>query len=102
MSEKCPECGQPFQVGQLPSPVKCSKCGALLRFDANRQRYVSSDPNQEAARVVREATASNEKLPASVEAAWERWSKGIQKVDERVKSLLRAAFEAGVDAARKG
>ena len=59
------------------------------------------DLNQEAARLVRESTTRQEtKLPADIEAAWLEWSRGVQKVDERVKTLLRAAFEAGVDAAR--
>jgi hypothetical protein len=54
------------------------------------------DPNKAAAKVVRQATEKHEKpLPADLEAAWAEWSKGIQKVDERAKTLLRAAFEAG-------
>jgi hypothetical protein len=63
-----------------------------------------TDPNAEAARVVRKVTdpGTPPPLPADVEAAWQRWVKGVQKVDERVRTLLRAAFEAGVEAgARK-
>ena len=56
------------------------------------------DANQDAARVVRDATGDDAPLPADVEAAWAEWSKGIQGVDERTWTLLRAAFEAGADA----
>lgn len=52
------------------------------------------DPNEDAARVVRESTAGSD-LPADLEAAWAEWSKGIKNVDERGMTLLRAAFEAG-------
>lgn len=58
------------------------------------------DPNENAARIVAESTASSE-LPADIEAAWAQWSAGIQKVDERGMTLLRAAFEAGYDAGRR-
>ncbi len=59
-----------------------------------------NDPgeNVEAARVVRESTTRDDALPADIEAAWEAWSAGIQGCDERTKILLRAAFEAGIDA----
>ena len=40
-------------------------------------------------------------LPPDLEAAWAEWIKGVQKVDERAKTLLRAAFEAGADAAAR-
>jgi len=50
------------------------------------------DPNANAARIVSESTDSSE-LPADIEAAWAEWSKGIQKVDERGMTLLKAAFE---------
>lgn len=59
------------------------------------------DPNTEAARIVRDATQTDETLPPDLEAAWAEWIKGIQKVDERARTLLRAAFEAGVEAARQ-
>jgi hypothetical protein len=60
------------------------------------------DVNQIAARVVRESAARSEaKLPADVEAAWEAWSQGVAKVDARGMALLMAAFEAGVEAARR-
>ena len=59
------------------------------------------DVNQAAARAVRETIARHEQpLPADVEAAWGQWIAGIAKVDERGMTLLRAAFEAGVEAAR--
>jgi len=57
------------------------------------------DSNEEAKRVLREATG-NDSLPPDIEAAWEAWSKSIKNVDERGMTLLRAAFEAGVEAAR--
>jgi hypothetical protein len=53
------------------------------------------DPNANAARIVREATAGDDQLPADVEAAWQAWSAHIQNVDQRGMTLLRAAFEAG-------
>ena len=62
----------------------------------------SQDINQTAARVVAESTEKHEKpLPADLEEAWVEWSKGVQKVDERGMALLRAAFEAGWQAASK-
>ncbi|MEM6553171.1 MAG: hypothetical protein AAF750_13720 [Planctomycetota bacterium] len=57
-----------------------------------------SDPDTttEAHRIVTESTEGLEQpLPAELEAAWAEWSKGVQKVDERGMTLLRAAFEAG-------
>ncbi|MEX2219797.1 MAG: hypothetical protein WD749_13680 [Phycisphaerales bacterium] len=61
---------------------------------------MNRDPNTEAARVVRETTDQGNPLPADVEAAWQAWVKGVQKVDERARTLLRAAFEAGVEAGK--
>jgi hypothetical protein len=59
------------------------------------------DPNESAARVVAQTLAKHEQpLPADVEAAWAEWSAGIAKVDKRTMTLLKAAFEAGVEAAR--
>jgi hypothetical protein len=58
------------------------------------------DANQEAARIVRGTTGQDDQLPPDLEAAWAEWSKRIKNVDERGLSLLRAAFEAGADAAR--
>lgn len=59
------------------------------------------DPNENAARIVRDATkAQDAPLPPDLEAAWREWSKGIKDVDERAWTLLRAAFEAGAEAAR--
>ena len=57
------------------------------------------DSNENAARILRKA-AGDDALPADVEAAWVEWSKGIKGVDERGWTLLRAAFEAGVEAAQ--
>lgn len=59
------------------------------------------DANQTAARIVRESTAPHATdLPADIEAVWAEWSKGVGKVDERAMTLLRAAFEVGVEAGR--
>ena len=58
-----------------------------------------SDPNTEAARIVRKATDEGNELPADLEEAWAAWIKGIQGIDERMRTLLRAAFEAGAEAA---
>ena len=61
-----------------------------------------ADVNQAAAAVVREVAARHEQpLPAGVEAAWAAWSAGVGKVDARTMALLRAAFEAGVEAGRQ-
>lgn len=58
------------------------------------------DVSENAARIVQESTQSTEKpLPADLEAAWEEWSRGLGRVDERTMTLLKAAFEAGYDAA---
>lgn len=59
------------------------------------------DPNEQAARAVRAATGDPEPLPADLEAAWEAWARSIHACDERTRTLLRAAFEAGADAARR-
>lgn len=65
------------------------------------KRTSNPDVNQTAARIVAEVAAQHEKpLPADVEAAWETWIASISNVDTRTKTLLRAAFEAGVEAGR--
>jgi len=59
-----------------------------------------ADEVQAAVRVGNETVARHsEPLPAGVEAAWAAWSAGVGKVDARTMALLRAAFEAGVEAA---
>ena len=60
------------------------------------------DENEAAARLVREATRDVDELPADVEARWMDWSRRIQATDERTRSLCRAAFEVGVEAANAG
>lgn len=55
------------------------------------------DINQTAARIVNESTSKPDAKPASLEAAWEAWSRGVGKVDSRGMALLRAAFEAGAE-----
>ena len=67
-----------------------------------RDNEHNPDPNANAARIVRESTAATDALPADVEAAWQAWSAHIQNVDERAKTLLRAAFEAGWEAGKNG
>jgi hypothetical protein len=60
------------------------------------------DFNQNTVRALSEATAKHEQpLPTDIEAAWEEWSRGIGKVDERGMALLRAAFEAGMDVGKR-
>lgn len=61
----------------------------------------SRDPNEAAADAVHRLTDEGEPLPPDLEAAWEAWIKGIQGTDERVRTLLRAAFEAGAEAGGK-
>ena len=61
-----------------------------------RDNEHNPDPNANAARIVSESTATGD-----LEAAWAEWSAGIQGVDERGMTLLRAAFEAGYDSGRQ-
>lgn len=66
-----------------------------------RDHQHNPDPNENAARIVAGSQAhENEPAPADLEAAWQGWSRHIQKVDERGMTLLRAAFEAGWEAHR--
>ena len=60
-----------------------------------RDNQNNPDPNANAARILRETIADEDKLPADVEAAWRSWYSHIQAVDERGMTLLKAAFEAG-------
>ncbi|MEM7627627.1 MAG: hypothetical protein AAF333_18685 [Planctomycetota bacterium] len=57
------------------------------------------DLNQAAHRIVNRDISEDEKLPADIEAAWEQWIDQIQNIDGRAFHLLRAAFEAGYEAA---
>jgi len=66
-----------------------------------RDHQHNPDPNESAARIVGQATASQPDASDDIEAAWAAWSAHIQKVDERGMTLLRAAFEAGYDAAMR-
>lgn len=63
-----------------------------------RDHQHNPDPNENAARIVREATLGHTTPSAGIEAAWQVWSAHIQNVDERGMTLLKAAFEAGFDA----
>lgn len=65
-----------------------------------RDNEHNPDPNITAHRVVRESTASADRLPADIEAAWLALSAHTQNVDERGRTLLKAAFEAGWEAGR--
>jgi hypothetical protein len=65
-----------------------------------RDHQHNPDPNVNAHRIVAESTRDDSKLPADLEAAWAQWSAGVQKMDERGMTLLRAAFEAGFEAGR--
>lgn len=65
------------------------------------KRTHDHDPNTAVARVVHETAGKPDDLPADAEAAWAAWIARIQRVDARTQTLLRAAFEAGVDAGRR-
>jgi hypothetical protein len=58
------------------------------------------DPNVNAAKFLHESTDSGGQLAADVDAAWEAWSVCVQNVDEQSAALLKAAFEAGYEAAQ--
>lgn len=60
-----------------------------------------TDPNTEATQIMGESTGEEKPLPADLEAAWAEWSKSIKGVDERSWTLLRAAFEVGIEARAK-
>lgn len=60
------------------------------------------DENEEAARVIRQSTEGGDRLPEAQESAWEAWARGIQAVDDRTRTLLMAAFEAGAASANAG
>src|SRR5690606_36051413 len=75
---------------------------AVYNSSMTRDHQHNPDPNQNAARIVAESTSGSTATPGDLEAAWGEWSRHIQKVDERGMTLLRAAFEAGWEAAEKG
>jgi len=67
-----------------------------------RDQQHNPDPNENAARIVAGSTArAASETPAELEAAWIEWSRGLEKEDERVTTLLKTAFEAGWDARRR-
>ncbi|MBL8859519.1 MAG: hypothetical protein JNL28_13505 [Planctomycetes bacterium] len=66
-----------------------------------KKHPVRRDANEDATEVVRRSTERDDELPADVEASWLDWSKRMHGVDERTQTLCRAAFEAGVAAARR-
>ncbi len=55
-----------------------------------RDHQHNPDPNVNAARIVAESTHDDTALLADLEAAWAEWSRGGQKVDERVMTQLAA------------
>ena len=65
-----------------------------------RDHQHNPDPNANAARIVKESTGTADSPPADLEAAWQAWSAHIQAVDQRGRTLLRAAFEAGWEAGK--
>ena len=80
----------------------CRPTGARSRPTKNgSMSEPSRDPNEAAADLLRKATGEDEPLPPDLEKAWEAWIRSIQNVDERARTLLRAAFEAGVEAGSK-
>jgi hypothetical protein len=65
-------------------------------------RKPKADEAQSAVNAANELISRHEKpLPADLEAAWVEWSRAIKNVDTRGMTLLRAAFEAGADAATR-
>lgn len=66
-----------------------------------KKRTRRPDINQEAARIVEEATKGKpRKTPPGLEAAWDAWIVSIKQIDPRTRALLRAAFEAGYESGR--
>ena len=65
-----------------------------------RDQQHNPDSNVTAAKIVAGTEAREAIHPTDLETAWAGWSSNIQKVDERALSLLRAAFEAGYEAAQ--
>lgn len=49
--------------------------------------------------MMRRATTPSDELPSDIDASWTDWSSRVNAVDQRTRTLLRAAFEAGVAAA---
>lgn len=65
------------------------------------KQHPSSDPNSAASKATQDSTGNtSEALPGDLEAAWTVWGAAIQRVDERTRNLLRAAFEAGHESGR--
>lgn len=52
-------------------------------------------PSETVNRIAAKLAEQEEPPSDDVDAAWEWWMAGVQRVDERAKTLLRAAFEAG-------
>lgn len=70
---------------------------------AREPSKTDKDLNQIAKETVAKAIdrTASASMPADLEAAWKAWSGSIQKVDARTMTLLRAAFDAGAEAAGK-
>jgi len=75
----------------------CPEC-----LKSGRDLQPTPDPNAKTPQSGGEATRTGADAPADAEEAWMEWSSHIQKVDERGMALLRAAFEAGWEASRRG
>jgi hypothetical protein len=76
-------------------------CLARLFNSGMKKTPLKEDEIQAATRVLAETISQrSEPLLADLEAAWKQWSAGIQSVNARGMTLLRAAFEAGAEAAR--
>ena len=67
-------------------------------IEPERDNTSTLDSNANAGRIVAQTTADEAGQPPDLEAAWLAWSAHIQNVDERGRTLLRAAFEAGWEA----
>jgi hypothetical protein len=65
------------------------------------KRKPKLDSVQSGVRAAKKTISKHEQpLPADLEVAWAEWSRAIKNVDTRGMTLLRAAFEAGVEAGR--
>ena len=55
-------------------------------------------PKPDADQPAGRASSGQDKVLTGLEAAWERWSSGIEVSDAKLRSLLRGAFAAGFEA----
>lgn len=100
----CPLCEKATDVDPASLMATCRECGGELVQRSPGfwdEADPICDPNEAATRVVGKATGDDQLLLPDLEAAWAEWSKSINDVDERGMTLLRAAFEAGAEAASR-